>query len=482
MIKAGMNVARLNFSHGDYSSHQKLIASLRAAAKQTNESLALLQDLQGPRIRVGNLSKAGARIKKGETIILHSGTLNHEPGPTQGRTPTQRRRTKNVVPIEYKKLAQEVKKNSTILIEDGTIELKVEKVQGQKIYCLVRTDGLILSHKGLNIPGVTLSAPAITAKDKKDLAFGIKNEVDYVALSFVKSAKDVVQLRQLIKKLEKKHRYKVGAVNKYQNKEETNTKIIAKIERPEAYKDIDNIIKAVDGIMVARGDLALEVGNSKVPTMQKEMIKKCNLASKPVIVATQMLDSMIENPLPTRAEVSDVANAIMDGTDAVMLSGETATGKYPVKVVQQMTKIAQQTEKYFIKEKLENIRIRLEGDVDDQEAVGFAAVKIAEEIGAKAIITATTSGFTARSVSAFKPKVPIYAFSPFALCQRQLNLLWGTKPQALKLVKSIDTLIDNTAKQLKNQKLLKSGDKVIIAIGSPFKARAKDSFIRVFQV
>src|SRR3989339_1033161 len=340
MIAAGLNVARLNFSHGTYRHHTMLIKNIRGAAKVQHRSVAILQDLQGPRIRVGNLPKAGVRVKTGDSIAL-----------VPEKYKPKRTNRGIYIPIQFPTLYRYVKSGHPILIDDGKIELKVTSVKQDVIHCTVRIGDVITSHRGMNFPKSVISAPAVTEKDKQDLEFGLQQNVDFVALSFVRDADDVIKLRHFISKIEKQLGRKADDFKKPAHAGSwpgTHTKIIAKIERPQAVKNFERILKAADGIMVARGDLGLEMPLEDLPLIQKRIVRRCVEESKPVIVATQMLDSMIRYPMPTRAEVSDVANAILDGTDAIMLSGETATGKYPLRAVQVMTRIANEVERVEI--------------------------------------------------------------------------------------------------------------------------------------
>jgi len=472
MIKAGLNVARLNFSHGSYKNHQLLINNLRAVAAKLQQPLAIMQDLQGPRIRTGAVAQAGIKIKIGEEIIL---------APEK----YQVAKTKlKVIPTQYQNLYQDVVRGKLILIEDGTIELRVLKISGRAVHCQVKAGSLIKSHKGMNFPGSTISTPAITAKDKQDLKFGLGHKVDFVALSFVKDANDIKQLRRLIAAAEKRRGYQFKnfeSLKKDSSDLITETKIIAKIERPEAVAHFEEILQAADGIMVARGDLGLEIPIQDLPLIQKHIIQRCTQVGKPVIVATQMLDSMIRNPVPTRAEVSDVANAILDGTDAIMLSGETATGLYPLKAVAIMKKIANRLEATEIDsfEQLEQVLKRIN---DTASSVSFSAQDIAEDIGAKLIVCLTVSGFTARSLARFRPEVPVVALTPSVKILNQLALSWGVRSYPLSFTTSLEQLLSRIKKLLLAKKLLARGDKFVLVASHPLRYSQRANLVTVETV
>lgn len=428
LIKAGMNVARLNFSHGTYKNFELLIKNIRQASKETNTTIAIMQDLQGPKIRVGDLPEEGIIIKPNQIITL---TTKNIPA------------SKTLIPTQYKHLPKDVKKNDRILLCDGLYELKVLSKTATDIKCKVITGGTIQSHKGINVPTASISANPITDKDKKDLAFGIKHDVDFVALSFVKTAKNIEELRSLI-------RAKKG-----------KAKIIAKVERHEAVTNLEEIIHEADGVMVARGDMGVEISPEKVPLIQKRMIHLANLHGKPVITATEMLQSMIENARPTRAEVSDVANAIFDHTDAVMLSNETATGKYPVKAVQTMTNVAKLVEADMKKHE-EFLPNHLPGDhLPVSYAVCSSAIRLAKNIDAKLIVTFTYSGFTAQHIAKHRIHIPIVVVTEDSKVQRQQQLTWGVKQVILDKISNQNDKA-HIRKLLLNNKLAKKGDKIVI--------------------
>lgn len=407
LMKAGMDVARLNFSHGSHDNHALLIKRIRAAAKKVGVPLAIMQDLQGPKIRVGKIEDT--KVIKGKEIILTCGP-----------------KTDNKIPVQYKGLYKDVKKGSLLLIDDGMIELTVIRKSKKDIHCKVLNSGLIKANKGINVPNATISISPITAKDKKDLKFGLTQKIDYVAMSFVKEAKDIHNLRKLI-----------GT---------HNVKIIAKVERKEAVDNLEEIIEASDALMVARGDLAMEIGPEKVPVVQKEMIRLCNLAGKPVITATQMLASMVSNPTPTRAEVSDVANSIYDHSDGILLSNETAVGNYPVKAVQMFAKVATEVEEQLKKyDNLLPVR-RINNKNVLLDSLGLEICKIAEKTKAHRIIVVTDDDKQARYVSKHRCYIPTIVITKSQKTANQLALLWGindiivgkvTKKNYLKDIKKL---------------------------------------------
>lgn len=437
MIKAGMNMARLNFSHGSHSDHARLMRRVLQAAKKAGTTVAILQDLQGPKIRVGDLPKEGVKLVNGSQVIFTTGT----PGKTK-------------IPVGYKKLHQDVKPGDRLLLDDGLLEVAVQKVSGRDIICHVVTGGLLTSHKGMNFPTATLSIPALTPKDKADVAFGVRAGVDFIALSFVRSAKDVLQLRALIAKEERKARIKRDAP----------IMIISKIEKPQALDNFDEILDASDAIMVARGDLGVETPAADVPLHQKRMIEKCLTAGKPVIVATQMLDSMIRNPRPTRAEVSDVANAVIDHTDAVMLSGETATGAFPLEAVKIMAQTAEETEK----SRYDDVRIDVVGvePTEARMAISKTAATLARMTPACAILSVSVSGRMGRRLSRFRPEIPVAvgAFSPRVA--RQLALSWGVTPILLTTTKDPEGAKKQLVKEAMKRKLCKKGNDLLFVMGS----------------
>ncbi|MBI4122346.1 MAG: pyruvate kinase [Parcubacteria group bacterium] len=454
MIAAGMRVARLNFSHGDYPSHARLIRHLRTAAKNKGVEVAILQDLQGPRIRVGNVAADGITLSRGSRVAL-VGQSRHKIGLPGHLT----------IPIQYEDLYRDVKAGSLILIEDGTIQLKVLSVRSQVIYCKTLVAGIVKSHKGINVPGVTLTVDVITEKDKQDIVFGQANDVDFVALSFVKDAHDIRRLKDLIKRSQKK-----GTT--------IPTMVIAKIERREALVNLDEILHAVDGLMVARGDLGLEIPAQEVPLWQKDMIQRCQAAAKPVIVATQMLDSMIRNPQPTRAEVSDVANAVIDHTDAVMLSGESATGKYPLEAVQMMGKIATTTEASGF----DNMPCVYFDQQDRRSSIALSVCDMSKHVQAKAIIVMTRTGDSVRLLSRHRPELPLVALTPEKRTLRQLALSWGVTPATITSKADFKTVIRAGVNVLYKAGQVQHGD-MVIAVGSePYDKVKEMNMIRLVRV
>ena len=433
LIAAGMDVARINFSHGDHPAHADIIARVRAAALAAAKPVALLADLQGPKLRVGDMG-AGLVLEAGKTVVLTTAPLTGQPG---------------LVPIQYTELPRVVRRGERILLDDGLLELEVRSISGPEITCQVLTGGLLTSKKGMNLPDASLSIPAITDKDRADLAFALNQGVDWIALSFVRSAAEVRELKALVR-----------AANPF----DQPALVIAKIEKPQAVIAIEEIIADADGIMVARGDLGIEMLTEEVPVIQKRIIRLCNQAGKPVITATQMLDSMIRNPRPTRAEASDVANAVFDGTDAVMLSGETASGQYPVAAVQTMAHIIQQAERAMAW----GVRFTdaPESKVTVAQAVAHASCETARDLRARAIITPTASGSTARLVARFRPQTPIIAVTPSAQTQRQLMLSWGIYPLLAERETTTDRMLAGAIRTAQHQGFVSLGDTVVVTAGS----------------
>lgn len=432
-----MNVCRLNFSHGTYEDHAKLIKTIRTAAKESGRTVALLQDLQGPRIRTGELPAEGVTIKKGESVVLLSQKEYNTFEESDCIQP---------IPIQTPELSEFVKVGGTITIQDGLIELKVRYKEMGLMTCTVVQGGTVKSHKGINTPGATLDIPVITKKDRDDLKFGQEQGVDYIALSFVKDEKNIQQLRKLLPKT-------------------SRTKIVAKIERAEAVKNFNTILEAVDAIMVARGDLGVELGPAAVPLLQKEIIEKCVAAGKPVIVATQMLESMVMSPRPTRAEAADVANAIIDHADAIMLSAESATGAYPVQAVQTMTAIARKVEqsKYDDLPRVERAGHR---DESRRQAVAHAAVEMAESSSAKAIMIAAQTGNTARYIAQLRPQhTKIVVCSHDDVLLRQLQLVWGVQTVQSRVPVDKKNFARIARRLLQQKKMARIGDTIVLVSG-----------------
>ena len=447
LIQAGMNVARLNFSHGTHEEHLRKIETIRQISGRMKQPVAILQDLSGPKIRVGKVKDGGVELRHGEDFFL---TNQEIMGDEKGAC------------VNYASLPDEVKPGDTILLSDGTIELRVLKSDGQKIQCRVMVGGLLTSHKGVNFPTRSILASAFTEKDQQDLLFGIQHGVDLIGLSYVKEAADIRGLKRFMKK------------------ESTDIPVIAKIERKEALEHIDEILWASDGIMVARGDLGVETPLEKIPNVQKMLIRKANALGKPVITATQMLRSMVDHAQPTRAEVTDVVNAIYDGTDAIMLSEETASGQFPVEAFQMMAKIAHSAEEEFP----HALFLGKETDkgmagMNVQRAITYAASLIAEEVGAKVIITPTESGSTARWVSKLRPRQPILALSRHVSTVRELNLCWGVSPALVPDWRDTDEMLERSKKIPKELGIASAGEKIIIIAGVPIGIPGTTNLIKV---
>jgi pyruvate kinase len=450
MMAAGMNVARINFSHGTYESNLALVKKVRAIAERQGRAVAILQDLQGPRIRVGSLPPGGMELLEGGQVTLKAGAMEAEEG---------------VVPVPYDRLARDVKKGDRILLEDGTKELEVLDVRRNMIRTKVLLGGRLLAHKGINVPTARLSAEALTDKDERDLEFGLQHNIDYVALSFVREPADVESLREKIKN--------------FLPPETEAPAVIVKIEKHEAIVNFDAILAAADGVMIARGDLGLETPVSLLPLRQKEIIAKCLLAGKPVITATEMLGSMQQAPRPTRAEVTDVANAVIDHTDAVMLSGETAMGRYPVRAVQMMADIIEGTEASG----LDDLKV---GEVEEESslprALAGAAVTLAQRLKAAAILVATQSGFSARLVAALRPAMPIVAATAGVRIFNQLLLVWGIEPVLIEVGREGEEFVRQGLKWTKQKYELPAGSLVVVVSGLRRADGGYDSVLRVMEL
>ena len=435
LMLAGMDVARLNFSHGSQSYHGENIERVRAVAAEVGKPVAILTDLQGPKLRVGEMEGEGVLLASGEKVVLTTQPIVGHAGE---------------VPVQYAKLPRDVEPGDRILIDDGLLELEVLSTGETDIACRVITGGLLQTNKGMNLPRASHAIPAITDKDRRDLRFVLQQQVDWVGLSFVRHSGEVQELKEMIGE--------VSACGR-------PVPVVAKIEKPQAVDDIDGIIKAADAIMVARGDLGVETSPEAVPIVQKMIIAKCNAVGKPVITATQMLDSMMRNPRPTRAEASDVANAILDGTDAIMLSGETAVGKYPLESVQTMVRIAQEAERGGL-EGVARPRPPLGSVTSIADAVSRATCETACDLGAAAIITPTISGHTARVISKYRPRCPIIAVTPSPVVQRQLALYWGVRALLSRRTDSTDETISGAVRAAQEHGLVKQGDVVVITAGA----------------
>jgi pyruvate kinase len=451
MIRAGMDVVRLNFSHGTHEEHLAAIKTVREAAERAGEPIAILQDLQGPKIRTGKLASPGVLLKDGSKFTI---TINEIAGNEERVSTT------------YQNLPNDVKPGDTILMDDGLLQLKVMKSTATDVITEVVHGGILKEHKGINLPGVAVSAPSLTEKDMEDLEFGIANDIDYVALSFVRTGDDIRRLRNFI----------ISKINKGKK-----LPIIAKIEKREALQNIDEIIHEADSIMVARGDLGVECATEDVPIAQKMICKKANAAGKPVIIATQMLESMIENPRPTRAEANDVANGVLDGADAVMLSGETSVGKYVVEVVQTMDSIIRRAEEEY------RDQLNLADEVSDTQsevfkALGRAACVLAKQIGAAAIVPITHSGETAKTIAKYRPYGKIIAVTDRERIRRRLNLVWGVRSILVSNIGDTDTTLATIQQALLKSGYVNKGDYIVMTAGIPLLARGTTNMVKVEKI
>ncbi|MGP1569181.1 MAG: pyruvate kinase [Peptoanaerobacter stomatis] len=446
LIDEGMNVCRLNFSHGSYDEHQARIDTIKKVRNEVKRPIAILLDTKGPEIRTGNFNKDEVTLNAGQKFTI---TMDDVVGDETKCT------------VSYKELVDDVNVNDRILIDDGLIELVVLSKDKKDILCEVKNTGIVKNKKGVNVPNVKINLPAITQKDKEDIIFGIKNDIDYIAASFVRKASDVLAIREVL-----------------ENNGGQSIKIISKIESQEGVDNIDEILEVSDGIMVARGDLGVEIPTEEIPMVQKEIIKKCNSLSKYVITATQMLDSMMRNPRPTRAEVTDVANAIFDGTDAIMLSGETAAGKYPVEAVKTMAKIARATEESFDYELiLRQKKAFMQPTITN--AISHATCTTAMDLKAKAIITATSGGYTARMVSSYRPFAPIIASTNDEKTYRQMSLYWGVFAILNTESGSAEDVIDSSVQLSLEKNAIEPGDLVVITAGVPVGKSGTTNLLRV---
>jgi len=448
LIFSGMDVCRLNFSHGTYDDHILALTNIRKLNEDLNSNICILQDLQGPKLRVGNM---------GDGIQLRTDSLIKV-------TNTSIESTSEIIHVVYEALVDEVKAGESILLDDGNLELKViEKVDDHTLLTQVVNGGLLKSNKGFNLPQSNLSVPSLTEKDIADLDFGLKHNVEWVGLSFVRKAEDIINLKKRIKD--------AGST----------ARVVAKIEKPEAVENIDAIIQATDAIMVARGDLGVEIAQQKVPLIQKEIVDKCIKAAKPVIIATQMMESMIENPRPTRAEVNDVANAVLDGADAVMLSAETSIGRYPEKVVSIMSKIIDDVE--------QNRGVYYKGEKPNKKSstflsdeICFTAVRMSDHIDAKCIIGMTTSGYSAMKISSYRPRAHIFIFTHNLPLLNTLNLVWGVRGFYYDRYESTDKTFSDVLEILKLNKVVKDGDLILHTASMPIDKRSRANTIKISVV
>lgn len=448
LASAGANVFRLNFSHGTHEVHQKVVEIIRRINQEENLNLGILQDLQGPKIRVGEVENNGVEIAPGNKI-----TITNE--PVVG--------TSSLVSTVYQNLPNDVIPGDRILIDDGNLELIVNDTDGRNVNCTVIHGGILKSRKGINLPNTKVSAPSLTEKDIHDLEFGLEQEVDWIALSFVRSPEDILDLRERIQKAGK------------------NCKIVAKIEKPEALDNIDEIIAATDAIMVARGDLGVEVPQEIVPLWQKKMVEKCKLACKPVIIATQMMESMINNPRPTRAETNDVANAVLDGADAVMLSAETASGNYPVNAVKAMSSIIS-----YLEENAEIYHHLYKIKEDEPTFLSnnliLMAARLSRNVKAKAIVGITSSGFTGFRLSSHRPKANIFVFTRNKKLITQMSLVWGVRAYYYENQVSTDATFEDIENTLKNDEHVNYGDIIINTASMPLKEKGRTNMLKIHIV
>jgi len=446
LIRAGLDVARLNFSHSTHAEHADSISILRETANRLHKPIAILSDLQGPKIRTGPLAGGmPVTLRAGQRFVI-----------TTARVLGDSTR----VSTTFTPLPREVHKGDRILLADGLIELRVEGVRGGEVVCEVMNGGELGEHKGINLPGVRLRVSAITPKDRADLAFALAHGANYVAVSFVRRAEDVLQAKAAIRRAGK------------------DTPVIAKLEKPEAIENLDAILRVADGVMVARGDLGVEMNLERVPVVQKEIIARAREFRRPVITATQMLESMTQNPRPTRAEASDVANAIFDGTDAVMLSAETAAGRYPVESVAMMARIIEEAEASI----RDFPRTVPQEQLKVAETVAELVCHASRELHMKLIAVFTHSGFTARLVSRYRPQAPIIAFSPEAETRRRLALIWGVVPKNIRDVRKIDGLAEIAEERLLEERLVRKGDVIAIVAGTPMGVRGTTNFMKFHTI
>ncbi len=448
LIKTGVNAFRLNFSHGTHESHAQLIEWIKEKRKALDTPVAILQDLSGPKIRIGNINRSALELNSGDELIFDT-QIEESSG--------------NIVPVSYKGFADDVQQGHHLLLADGNLEIEVTRLDPPRVTSKVVVGGQLTSNKGINYPEGSFNLPAITEKDKKDLRFGLRNGVDCVALSFVKAADDVKIARKICES------------------ENRHVPLIAKIEKHEAIKNLYEILQCVDGVMVARGDLGVEIPLEQVPLVQKRVIKLANSSGKPVITATQMLVSMVDAPRPTRAEATDITNAILDGTDAIMLSEETATGNYPLQAVRTMNQIALETEKSFpyYKASLFDREISV---IDITLGISSSAASLAKNLDARAILCPTSSGFTARMISRFRPKARVIALTPNEDTYFQSSLLWGVYPTHFPVDQNMDNLVREALSFAQKRKFLQPKDRYVLTAGFPFGKGGKTNLITAGQV
>lgn len=450
LIEAGLNVARLNFSHGDHDTHARNIESIRRISAELGRPVAILQDLQGPKIRVGRLIGGQQELPSGSTYRLRYGVEQDDP---------------KIIPIDYRGLVHDVKVGQRVMMDDGLLILQVKEVHEDSVTVDVHEGGLLKNRKGVNFPDSKLSMPAMTEKDSKDLLFGIANRVDYVALSFVQDPADILQIKAMIKALG------------------SDVPVVAKIEMLPAIDSLDEIAKVADALMVARGDLGVEATVEKVPNLQKKIIAAAARAGKPVIIATQMLESMITNPRASLAEVADVANGVLDGADCLMLSGEVASGRYPVECIRRMASIIEQVESWTFKRPSPfNSPESLQGNWEIHESIAVSACEAADTLKAKAIVCLSLTGSIARSISKWRPSTPIIAISPRPDVARRLSLVWGVQGINNNSFYNADTLVQDLPKFLKANNIVESGDVVVITAGIPINQMKPTNMIKINRI
>lgn len=451
LIAAGLNIVRLNFSHGDHATHLKNIEMVRRISRELGRNVAILQDLQGPKIRVGKLINDKKELKSGENYILQFGTEQKEA---------------NIIPIDYRGLTHDTQVGQRVMMDDGLLLLEVTKIEDDKVYVVVKEGGILKNRKGVNFPDSRLSMPAMTDKDSKDLLFGIANRVDFVALSFVQSPDDIRQIKNMIKAL--------GA----------DTPVVAKIEMLSAMQDIDAIAQISDALMVARGDLGVEANVERVPGFQKIIVKAAAKYAKPVIIATQMLESMISNPRATLAEVADVANGVLDGADCLMLSGEVASGKYPVKCVERMASIIHKVEQWtFQRSKRFDTSVEMvDQPWEEHETIAIAACEAADSVNAKAIVCLTLTGSIARSIAKWRPNTTVIAISPRQDVVQRLAMVWGVFGIPNPSFYNTDVLLQELPSLLKGLEIVSSGDVIILTAGLPINQMRSTNMVKVNRI
>lgn len=445
MVRAGMNVARLNFSHGSHEEHKKVIRNIRRSSADNHVPVSILQDLCGLKPRVGTLKGGSVVLRVGKSLAV---------------SPYQKPGDERHISLSYPNLLHDAEAGTRILLDDGIIQLRVVRKEKKRLITRVVEGGELKEKKGASFPGMKTSGPVFTRKDKKDLEFGIREGVDYIAMSYVRSARDILTVKNWLKR------------------RDADIPVIAKIEKPQALEEIDGILQAADGLMIARGDLGIEVSLEKIPLIQKELIDRCNLEMKPVITATQMLESMTEHKRPTRAEVSDVANAVLDGTDALMLSGETAIGKHPVETQKMMSRIISATEKH----RPGDIRTEHLASETFAHAIAESACVSAMDMKARAIVCFSRSGYTPLLVSKFRPQVPIICFTTNETLRKRMGLLWGVTPYVMKFPSSIVKMISESESALLKKKIVKNGDSIVIIAVSPFARGRKSNIMKLHKV